>query len=336
MLQQTQVATVIPYYEAWLRRFPNFASLARASENDVLCSWQGLGYYARARNLHATARAVLENHRGRFPQSIDRMRRLPGIGKYTANAVASFAFDRSVPIVETNTTRVLARLFDFRKSIDSSSGRKTLWQHAARLLPKSGARTFNSALLDLGALICVARNPRCDLCPVNAFCRAQNPVTLPVRKSRPRTKQLVETHSLIVRRGQILLERSRHRWRGMWILPPLRVDGSTFQARPVYKSVFPFTHHRITLAVYRHPVPSKIAPEQQWVQAIEDVPMPSPHRRAIQALIRNNGNFSVQHKQHDDTRRSRQDRNRNAKARIIPKTDLKMFPRGFHHDHIGN
>src|SRR5436190_5866656 len=107
MLQQTQVATVIPYYEAWLRRFPNFASLARASENDVLRAWQGLGYYARARNLHATAQVVLQNHRGRFPRSIDRMRRLPGIGDYTAHAVGSFAFNQSVPIVETNTARVL-------------------------------------------------------------------------------------------------------------------------------------------------------------------------------------------------------------------------------------
>ena len=196
MLQQTQVATVIPYYEAWLRRFPNFASLARASENDVLRSWQGLGYYARARNLHATARAVLENHRGRFPQSIDRMRRLPGIGKYTANAVASFAFDRSVPIVETNTTRVLARLFDFRKSIDSSSGRKTLWQHAARLLPKSGARTFNSALLDLGALICVARNPTMRSLPGQRV--------LPGTKSGYTAGQKIETPDETTRRNSLI------------------------------------------------------------------------------------------------------------------------------------
>jgi A/G-specific adenine glycosylase len=307
MLQQTQVATVIPYYEAWLRTFPNFASLARASENDVLRVWQGLGYYARARNLHATARAVLQNHRGHFPRSIDRMRRLPGIGEYTAHAVASFAFNQSVPIVEANTARVLARVFNSRKSIDSAAGRKTLWQRAANLCPMSGSRAFNSGLLDLGALICVPRNPKCDLCPVKAFCQAQNPVTLPVRKSRPQTKKLVEAYGLIVRRGRILLERSRHRWRGMWILPPLQFDSSTFQSRPVYKSVFPFTHHRITLAVYRHPAPRKIAPEQQWVQAIEDVPMPSPHRRAIEALMRNDGNFSVQREQQEDTRRSRRE-----------------------------
>ena len=294
MLQQTQVATVISYYREWLRRFPNFASLARASENEVLLAWQGLGYYARARNLHATAIAVLRNHGGRFPRSIEETQRLPGIGKYTAHAVATFAFNQSVPILEANTARVLTRLFNFRQSIDSSSGRRALWQHAADLLPKSGAGIFNSALLDLGALICVARKPRCACCPVKTFCGAENPVTLPVRKSKAETKRIIETHALIVRRGRILLDRSQHRWRGMWILPPLEVDDSTFKARPVYECAFPFTHHRITLAVYSRPAPRKIAPEQQWVRTIEDVPMPSPHRRAIETLIRNNGNLSVQ------------------------------------------
>ena len=254
MLQQTQVATVIPYYHKWLRTFPDFASLARASENEVLRAWQGLGYYARARNLHATAKAVMDRHGGNFPRGIEQMRQLSGIGKYTAHAVASFAFNQSVPIVEANTGRVLARLFNLRKSIDSDPGRRTLWQHAASLLPKSDAATFNSALLDLGALICVARKPKCDVCPVKTFCRAKNPAALPVRKSRPETKQLIEKHALIVRRGRILLEQSRHRWRGMWILPPLEPDclkQPRFQRRPVYESVFPFTHHRVTLSVYR-------------------------------------------------------------------------------------
>jgi A/G-specific adenine glycosylase len=216
------------------------------------------------------------------------MRQLSGIGKYTAHAVASFAFDQSLPIVEANTGRVLARLFNLRESIDSDAGRKMLWQHAASLLPKSDASTFNSALLDLGALICVARKPKCDVCPVKAFCRAKNPAALPVRKSRPETKQLVEMHALIVRRGRILLEQSRHRWSGMWILPRLEPDCSKqlrFQRRPVYESVFPFTRHRITLSVYRRPAPKRIAPGQQWFGSIEEVAMPSPHRRAAQSLI---------------------------------------------------
>jgi A/G-specific adenine glycosylase len=288
MLQQTQVATVSSYYNAWLRRFPNFASLARTSEHDVLRMWQGLGYYARARNLHTTARTIMDRHDGRFPRAIEQMQQLPGIGKYTAHAVANFAFDRSVPIVEVNTARVLARVFNLRESMDSGMARKTLWQNAASLVPKSNAATFNSALLDLGALICVARKPKCDVCPVKAFCRAKNPAALPVRKSRPQTKQLIETHALIVRRGRILLEQSHHRWRGMWILPPLDIDclkQSRFQQRPVYECVFPFTHHRVTVSVYRRPAPKRIALGQQWFGSIEEVAMPSPHRRAAQSLI---------------------------------------------------
>jgi A/G-specific adenine glycosylase len=288
MLQQTQVATVIPYYHKWLRRFPDFGSLARASENEVLRAWQGLGYYARARNLHATAKTVMDRYGGHFPRAIDQMQALPGIGKYTAHAVASFAFDQSVPIVEANTGRVLARLFNLRESIDSDPGRRTLWHHATCLLPKSDGATFNSALLDLGAVICVARKPKCDVCPVESLCRAQNPAALPIRNSRPETKRLIETHALIIRRGRILLEQSHHRWRGMWILPPLVIDRlrpSRFQRPPVYQSIFPFTHHRVTLSVYRRPAPNRIAPRQKWFRSIDEVAMPSPHRRAVQSLI---------------------------------------------------
>ena len=288
MLQQTQVATVIPYYHHWLRKFQDFRSLARASENEVLRAWQGLGYYARARNLHATAKTLIDRFGGIFPQGIEQMRQLPGIGKYTAHAVVSFAFNQPVPIVEANTARVLARLFNLRESIDSSIGRKRLWQRGASLLPKSDAATFNSALLDLGALVCVARRPKCNVCPVKVFCRAKNPAALPVRNSRPKIKQLIERHALIVRQDRILLEQCRHRWRGMWILPRIEHNRSKrrrFQRRPVYESVFPFTHHRVTLSVYRRLAPKRIAPGQQWFRSIEEVAMPSPHRRAAQSLI---------------------------------------------------
>ena len=287
MLQQTQVTTVIPYYQRWLRRFPDFATLARASENQVLDAWQGLGYYARARNLHATAKTVVQQHGGKFPLEIEHTRQLSGIGRYTAHAVASFAFDRPFPIVEANTGRVLARLFNLRKSIDSSAGRSKLWELAQCLLPKSHAGNFNSALLDLGALICIARKPKCNVCPVSTFCRAKDPAALPVRRSRPKTKRLVETHAFIVRRNRILLEQSRHRWRGMWMLPRLDLDRANpaiLGKKPVYESVFPFTHHRVTLSVYSRAAPKRIARGEQWFKSIEDVAMPSPHRRAAQAL----------------------------------------------------
>src|SRR5712691_9795412 len=251
MLQQTQVATVLSYYNEWLERFPDFAALARASENDVLHAWQGLGYYTRARNLHATAKLVVDRHGGRFPESIAQMRQLPGIGRYTAHAVASFAFNQSVPIVEANTARVLARLFDLRLPIDQKVGREALWNHAAALLPKSSAHVYNSALIDLGALVCLPR-PKCTICPVKKFCRATRPEILPIKKARPQLRQLTENHALVFSKHRILLEQADRRWRGMWILPPFRLDGfkpSTSGRRPVYKSVFPFTHHRIILNI---------------------------------------------------------------------------------------
>jgi A/G-specific adenine glycosylase len=287
MLQQTQVATVILYYDEWLRRFPDFSALSRASENDVLHAWQGLGYYARARNLQATARVVADRYRGRFPQSIEQMQQLPGIGKYTAHAVGSFAFDQSVPIVEANTARVLTRLFDFRGSIESLAGLKTLWEYATTLIPKSNARMYNSALVDLGALICVPRKPKCAVCPVKKFCRAKNPAALPIKRPRPRAKRITENHAFVLQRGRILLEQSRRRWRGMWILPRLETSVSD---EPLHISTFPFTHHRVTLIVYRRSAPKRIAPAQRWFESIDHVAMPSPHRRAAQNLTARRNN----------------------------------------------
>jgi A/G-specific adenine glycosylase len=288
MLQQTQVATVISYYREWLRRFPDFASLAHGSENDVLCAWQGLGYYARARNLHTTARTVVHGYCGHFPRSVEQMQDLPGIGKYTAHAVASFAFDQPTPIVEANTARVLTRLFDFRKPIDSGAARKTLWRYAAMLVPKSNARVYNSALIDLGALVCVAREPKCGICPVKKFCGAKNPQLLPVRKSPAPPKRFIEKHAFVVRRGTILLEQSSSRWRGMWILPPLKAGFCKRSSvkHPVYTALFPFTHHRVTLRVYRAGSYEVATNRQRWfpIRSLDSIAIASPHYRALRAL----------------------------------------------------
>ena len=295
MLQQTQVATVIPYYDKWLRRLPNFASVARASQNAVLHAWQGLGYYSRARNLHATAKIVQARYGGVFPRDIAAIRKLPGVGRYTANAVATFAFNQPVPIVEANSSRVLARLFDTRAPIDSAIGRKKLWENAAQLVPKREAARFNSALIDLGALICLPKKPKCDICPVKKLCRAKNPEVLPNKKSTPRTKRLIERHAFVVSSGRVLLEQSSTRWRGMWTLP--RLEKQTF-GRPLYRATFPFTRHRVAFVVYRRATPNRIAQTQQWFESIEHIAMPSPHRRAAQALLSAN-------KQHGYTRSSR-------------------------------
>jgi A/G-specific adenine glycosylase len=282
MLQQTQVATVIPYYHKWLRRFPNFASLAGASQNDVLHAWQGLGYYNRARNLRTAAKIVRDQHSGILPSDIAAIRKLPGVGRYIASAVATFAFDQPVPIVEANSSRVLARMFDMRAPIDSAIGREKLWQYAAHLAPKRSAARFNSALIDLGALVCLPDKPKCNVCPVKEFCRAKNPQALPITKSKPRKKRLIERHVFVVSNGKILLEQSSARWRGMWILPRLETRAS---GQLLHRSTFPFTHHRISLVVYGRRAPRRVAPEQRWFGSLDRIAMPSPHRRAAEALI---------------------------------------------------
>jgi A/G-specific adenine glycosylase len=289
MLQQTQVATVLPYYHEWLRRFPNIASLARVPEAKVLHTWQGLGYYSRARNLHAAAKIIQSQYKGKIPHDPARIRQLPGIGRYIANAVATFAFDQSLPIVEANTARVLARLFNVRKPIDSAVGREQLWRHAGELVPQRNARRFNSALMDLGALVCLPRKPQCGVCPVKNFCQARSPEDLPIKRPRPRTKRITEDHVLLARNGRILLEQSTSRWRGMWTLPRLELDGlkpSSF-SRPIHTSYFPFTHHRVRLRVFSSRTAKPRRPHERWVRLrkIDSIPIPSPHRRAISTLL---------------------------------------------------
>jgi A/G-specific adenine glycosylase len=289
MLQQTQVTTVSPYYKQWLRRFPDFVALARASESEVLHAWQGLGYYARARNLHTSAKLVVDRHTDRFPKSIEEMRRLPGVGKYTAHAVATFAFGQPAAIVEANTSRVLARLFNLRIPIDSTGGRNELWNHAARLVPGKNSSTYNSALLDLGALICLPRHPKCSVCPVKRFCRAKNPRSLPIKRAPSATQKLIEKHILVARDNKILLTKAATRWRGMWTLPPLQLDRlkRSSLGRPIHTSVFPFTNHRITLQIFRGGQRRIDHRHQRWFleRELQSIPIPSPHRRAIEALL---------------------------------------------------
>ncbi|MEY2564225.1 MAG: A/G-specific adenine glycosylase [Verrucomicrobiota bacterium] len=285
MLQQTQVAAVIPYFNEWMRRFPDFTALAAASEHDVLHAWQGLGYYARARNLRGTAIAVMEKHGGRFPTSLEAIRELPGVGRYTANAIATFAFDQSVPIVEANIGRLLSRMLNLRLPIDTTAGRAVLWAHAEELLPDRDPGTHNSALMDLGALVCGSR-PTCEVCPVTNFCHASEPALLPLKKARPAIKRLTEQHSFVLRRRRVLLEQSANRWRGMWMLPAL--ENPPRESVPLHVSEFPFTNHRITLNVFRHPAPaSAMKPSQRWfaLDALPSIPLPSPHRRALEALL---------------------------------------------------
>ncbi len=173
MLQQTQVDRVLGYYERFLRRYPTIEALAASSEPQVREAWDGLGYYARARNLHRTARQVSSEFGGKLPDHADTIRRLPGIGRYTAGAVLSFAYQKDAAIVDTNAARVLTRVFGLRRHSARARDHRQLWDIAEAVTPPGKADQFNQAIMDLGATVCRPRSPECARCPVRGVCRAQ-------------------------------------------------------------------------------------------------------------------------------------------------------------------
>ena len=173
MLQQTQVATVIPYYERFVSKFPTVHSLSSAPLTDVLDNWSGLGYYSRARNLHACAQTIVRDHGGRLPTEVDSLLKLPGIGRYTAGAIASIAFDRPAPILDGNVQRVLCRYLGIREDPRQAMVQRKLWQWAEELVPAKNPGDFNQAMMELGALICTPREPQCGRCPLSPDCLAR-------------------------------------------------------------------------------------------------------------------------------------------------------------------
>ena len=193
MLQQTQVSRVLDFYRRFLERFPDLHTLAQAKPHRVLEAWEGLGYYARARNLHKLAKHVTETHEGIIPSEPEALRALPGVGAYTAGAVASFAYEKRAALVDTNVARVLHRVFAPELDPKSGAGLKRLWHIAEQLLPRTGkvVWTHNQALMELGALVCSARSPKCGACPVHRLCAsrdrfmASTPV-VPLTKQRTR------------------------------------------------------------------------------------------------------------------------------------------------------
>ena len=190
MLQQTQIATVIPYFERWMTRFPTVGSLAAAPLDEVLKLWEGLGYYSRARNLHAAAQVVAEEMAGTLPRTAEELVKLKGIGRYTAGAIASIAFDQSTPILDGNIIRVLSRLLDLPDDTTQTATKNKLWQVAGELVPQQRAGDFNQALMELGQKVCLPANPNCAVCPVAAHCLARERNTQherPVRPPRKRT-----------------------------------------------------------------------------------------------------------------------------------------------------
>jgi len=232
MLQQTRVETVIPYFERWLALFPSVQALAEAPEQRVLSAWEGLGYYSRARNLHKAAKMVVEEFGGEFPRDAAQLRHLPGIGRYTAAAVASIAFGQDIATLDGNLRRVFARIFDVSEPADGPLGEKILWELAEAHLPPGRAGDYNQALMDLGATICLPKKPLCLLCPLSQLCKAR---ALGVQEERPVLKpKAVVPHKLkaaavIVRDGCALLSRrpASGLLGGLWEFPAAPVDADS-------------------------------------------------------------------------------------------------------------
>ena len=259
MLQQTQVSTVLDYYPRFIARFPDVAALASANEDDVLALWSGLGYYARARNLHRAAREVVARFGGVFPASFDELATLPGIGRSTAGAIAAFASGERRAILDGNVRRVLAR---------HAGVGGDLWDLAESRLPRRGIEPYTQGMMDLGATVCVARSPRCLLCPVSDDCVARREdriAELPERKARaaPRRKRIAML--VVLRGGEVLLEKRAAAgiWGGLWSLPEAGADEppadalardwglAAAQAQPLAPFEHAFTHFTLEVAPWR-------------------------------------------------------------------------------------
>jgi A/G-specific adenine glycosylase len=223
MLQQTQVETVIPYYERFMARFPDVKSLAAATGDDLLRYWQGLGYYRRAANLHEAAKRIAADG-GVVPDSVESLLELPGIGRYTAGAIASMAFDRRAAAVDGNVARVLARLFHITDEIGRPATMRRMWALAECLLPVKRCGDFNQALMDLGATVCVPGEPRCERCPLRSHCRAcaaADAADLPSSARRPAVPEAHYVVAVIRRRERYLMMKRPPRglWAGLWEFP---------------------------------------------------------------------------------------------------------------------
>jgi A/G-specific adenine glycosylase len=252
MLQQTHAAVVIPYFERFVQAFPTFSDLAAADPQTVLLLWEGLGYYRRARDLHAAAQQLVAKHAGRVPNDPDLLAGLPGLGRYTRNAILSQAYDRRLPILEANSQRVLSRLYGYPEDPRQGPARARLWERAEELLPVRRAGDFNQAVMELGAVLCTSAAPRCPACPLAQFCLArqlgiQDKIPPP---SRPvRVVAVNETAVVVWRKKTVLLVQrpATGRWAGMWEFPHGVKDASETFARAGIRHVRELTGVRAAL-----------------------------------------------------------------------------------------
>lgn len=236
MLQQTTVKAVVPYFDRFVEQFPTVQDLAAASEEDVLRHWEGLGYYSRGRNLRRGAIQICEQHNGMMPTDVGTLQQIPGIGRYTAGAIVSFAYDRGAPILEANTVRVYSRLLGYRDDPRKAAGQRLLWDLAALLPPKTGAGLTNQALMEVGSLVCRPQNPDCPACPLQEFCTAFRlglQQEIPVAAKRPEITPLVEGAIAVQRQGRFFVRRrsNEERWSGLWDFPRCSVRSLEYATR---------------------------------------------------------------------------------------------------------
>ncbi len=295
MLQQTQVATVVPYYQRFLARFPELARLAAAPTEEVMALWSGLGYYARARNLQRAAQAIVANRGGRFPRQIEDIAALPGIGRSTAAAIAVFAFGARAAILDGNVKRVLARAF----GVDGFPGDKAvearLWALAESLLPEHDLVAYTQGLMDLGATLCTRGRPRCGECPLAARCIAlkKNRIAeLPTPRARRAVPQRAVTVLVLLNRGRVLLVQRPPQgiWGGLLSLPELpdgKIPRRHRDAVPLPVVRHAFTHFRLDITPFAAKVSRHdTAPKGVWLslKKIDEAPLPAPIRKILENL----------------------------------------------------
>ncbi len=288
MLQQTQVKTVIPYFERFIAAFPSIAHLAAASLDQVLSHWAGLGYYARARNLHKTAKILVAEYKGKFPRDLETLQKLPGLGRSTASAILAICFSQALPILDGNVKRVLTRYLGIAGYPGDKPVEQQLWLQAKALMPASNIPAYTQAIMDLGALICTSRNPSCLLCPVQPHCIAyrDNLInSLPTRKPKVAypTKQ---AFFLILTDGHTILLKQRPNngiWGGLWCLPEFKtlsdIPYQNYQILPERSHLFTHYRLRFTPIVIKTTIPQPF----DW-QALPNYGLPAPIKRLLDDL----------------------------------------------------
>lgn len=312
MLQQTRVETVRDYFRRWMRRFPTVAELATAPEQDVLSAWQGLGYYSRARSLKKAASVVMDAHQGKLPSAPEELRKLPGIGPYSAGAIASIAYGQRAAAVDGNVIRVLCRVFALRGDPTRTPLKHAINSYADQLVPARSPGDFNQALMELGATRCTPTRPTCDACPLSNLCRGRAlGIAGELPELRKKAAPIEEYRVTVVlrRRGRVAVQQcpaSAQRWHGLWHFPYLDVAKPPSPAQlarrvlqelnlrvtePQVRLSFKhsITKYRITLDVYDCQVTGGTARQStglRWctLAELDELPMPAPHRKVARSL----------------------------------------------------